>query len=157
MIRQTDELTEWWDMECAILTIWDYLCCMSGQSGDDFGDCGWEGGGRKACWKRKRRTQHEPQTGSSKVTIYYTLSKRLCKHVDCFLWSSEKKNIFFNSRPDTSFLWFTNPCKTLKFIVWRRYKWLFIGLIILILVGLFVGILLYSLPVSYVSGFCNKS
>uniref|UniRef100_A0A671PGU1 Myoferlin-like n=1 Tax=Sinocyclocheilus anshuiensis TaxID=1608454 RepID=A0A671PGU1_9TELE len=45
------------------------------------------------------------------------------------------------NRPDTSFLWFTNPCKTMKFIIWRRYKWLFIGLIILILVLLFLEIL----------------
>uniref|UniRef100_A0A8C2BAL1 Myoferlin like n=1 Tax=Cyprinus carpio TaxID=7962 RepID=A0A8C2BAL1_CYPCA len=52
------------------------------------------------------------------------------------------------NRPDTSFLWFTNPCKTMKFIIWRRYKWLFIGLIFLILVILFIGILLYSFPVS---------
>ncbi len=36
----------------------------------------------------------------------------------------------------------------MKFIIWRRYKWLFIGLIILILVILFLGILLYSFPVS---------
>uniref|UniRef100_A0A671LT08 Myoferlin-like n=1 Tax=Sinocyclocheilus anshuiensis TaxID=1608454 RepID=A0A671LT08_9TELE len=50
------------------------------------------------------------------------------------------------NRPDTSFLWFTNPCKTMKFIIWRRYKWLFIGLILLILVILFIGILLYSFP-----------
>ncbi|KAI4891587.1 hypothetical protein NFI96_020979 [Prochilodus magdalenae] len=54
------------------------------------------------------------------------------------------------NRPDTSFLWFTNPCKTMKFIVWRRFKWIFIGSIILILVLLFVGILLYSLP-NYIS------
>uniref|UniRef100_A0A673FUB1 Myoferlin-like n=1 Tax=Sinocyclocheilus rhinocerous TaxID=307959 RepID=A0A673FUB1_9TELE len=45
------------------------------------------------------------------------------------------------NRPDTSFLWFTNPCKTMKFIIWRRYKWLFIGLIILIL--------LYALPAQH--------
>ncbi|XP_051503504.1 myoferlin isoform X2 [Myxocyprinus asiaticus] len=54
------------------------------------------------------------------------------------------------NRPDTSFLWFTNPCKTMKFIIWRRYKWLFIGLSILILVILFLGILLYSFP-NYIS------
>ncbi|KAI1894356.1 hypothetical protein AGOR_G00114970 [Albula goreensis] len=54
------------------------------------------------------------------------------------------------NRPDTSFLWFTNPCKTMKFIVWRRFKWIFIGVIILILVLLFFGILLYSLP-NYIS------
>ncbi|XP_019902368.2 myoferlin isoform X3 [Esox lucius] len=56
----------------------------------------------------------------------------------------------FPKRPDTSFFWFTNPCKTMKFIVWRRFKWMFIGLIILILVLLFLGILLYSLP-NYIS------
>ncbi|XP_076856143.1 myoferlin isoform X1 [Brachyhypopomus gauderio] len=54
------------------------------------------------------------------------------------------------NRPETSFFWFTNPCKTLKFIVWRKFKWMFLGLIVLLLVLLFVGILLYSLP-NYIS------
>ncbi|XP_053730215.1 myoferlin isoform X1 [Synchiropus splendidus] len=54
------------------------------------------------------------------------------------------------NRPDTSFLWFTNPCKTMKFIVWRRFKWLFIGGVLLLLVVLFLGILFYSLP-NYIS------
>ncbi|KAK0154254.1 Myoferlin [Merluccius polli] len=54
------------------------------------------------------------------------------------------------NRPDTSFFWFTNPCKTMKFIVWRRFRCLFIGLIILVILGLFVGIFLYSLP-NYIS------
>uniref|UniRef100_A0A673A550 Myoferlin n=1 Tax=Sphaeramia orbicularis TaxID=375764 RepID=A0A673A550_9TELE len=53
-------------------------------------------------------------------------------------------------RPETSFFWFTNPCKTMKFIVWRRFKWLFLGLLILLIVVLFVAILLYSLP-NYIS------
>ncbi|XP_075072230.1 myoferlin isoform X2 [Mixophyes fleayi] len=54
------------------------------------------------------------------------------------------------NRPDTSFLWFTNPCKTMKFIVWRRFKWIFIGIIVLLIVLLFLGIFLYSLP-NYIS------
>ncbi|KAM4607196.1 myoferlin isoform 2-T2 [Polymixia lowei] len=54
------------------------------------------------------------------------------------------------NRPDTSFFWFTSPCKTMKFIVWRRFKWIFIGGILLLLVLLFLGILLYSLP-NYIS------
>ncbi|XP_037611170.1 myoferlin-like isoform X2 [Sebastes umbrosus] len=53
-------------------------------------------------------------------------------------------------RPETSFFWFTNPCKTMKFIVWRRFRCLFIGLILLFIVLLFLGILLYSLP-NYIS------
>ncbi|XP_068440047.1 myoferlin-like isoform X2 [Clinocottus analis] len=54
------------------------------------------------------------------------------------------------NRPETSFFWFTNPCKTMKFIVWRRFRCLFIGLILLTIVLLFIGILLYSLP-NYIS------
>ena len=53
------------------------------------------------------------------------------------------------SRPATSFLWFTSPFKTLKYIIWRNYKWLIIGLIILIIVIAAVLIFLYSMPVSF--------
>uniref|UniRef100_A0A673XXY6 Myoferlin n=1 Tax=Salmo trutta TaxID=8032 RepID=A0A673XXY6_SALTR len=56
----------------------------------------------------------------------------------------------FPNRPNTSFFWFTSPFKTMKFIIWRRFKWIFIGLIVLLLVLLFLGILLYSLP-NYIS------
>ncbi|XP_037133650.1 myoferlin-like isoform X2 [Syngnathus acus] len=56
----------------------------------------------------------------------------------------------FPKRPETSFFWFTNPCKTMKFIVWRRFRCLFIGLIILTILLLFLAILLYSLP-NYIS------
>ncbi|XP_041803959.1 myoferlin [Chelmon rostratus] len=54
------------------------------------------------------------------------------------------------NRPDTSFFWFTNPCKTMKFIIWRRFKCIFILAIVLLLVILFFGILFYSLP-NYIS------
>ncbi|XP_077894091.1 myoferlin isoform X1 [Ictidomys tridecemlineatus] len=50
------------------------------------------------------------------------------------------------NRPETSFLWFTNPCKTMRFIVWRRFKWVIIGLFILLILLLFLAVLLYSLP-----------
>ncbi|XP_057704394.1 myoferlin [Corythoichthys intestinalis] len=54
------------------------------------------------------------------------------------------------NRPDTSFFWFTSPCKTMKFIVWRKFRTIFIIGIILLLVLLFLGILFYSLP-NYIS------
>ncbi|XP_022425034.1 myoferlin isoform X3 [Delphinapterus leucas] len=50
------------------------------------------------------------------------------------------------NRPETSFLWFSNPCKTMRFIVWRRFKWVIVGLLVLLIVLLFVAVLLYSLP-----------
>ncbi|EDO43088.1 predicted protein, partial [Nematostella vectensis] len=52
------------------------------------------------------------------------------------------------NRPATSFLWFTSPFKTLKYIIWRNYKWLIIGLLILIVIIALVVIFVYSMPVS---------
>lgn len=50
-------------------------------------------------------------------------------------------------RPETSFLWFTSPYKTLKFILWRRYKWVLILAILLFILLLFLGIFIYAFPV----------
>ncbi|XP_024913615.1 dysferlin isoform X2 [Cynoglossus semilaevis] len=49
-------------------------------------------------------------------------------------------------RPETSFLWFSSPYKTLKFILWRRFKWLILLFILLFLLLLFLGVFLYSFP-----------
>uniref|UniRef100_A0A8C4NPM9 Dysferlin, limb girdle muscular dystrophy 2B (autosomal recessive) n=1 Tax=Dicentrarchus labrax TaxID=13489 RepID=A0A8C4NPM9_DICLA len=49
-------------------------------------------------------------------------------------------------RPETSFLWFSSPYKTLKYILWRRFKWFIILFIILFFILLFLGVFLYSFP-----------
>ncbi|XP_051578034.1 dysferlin-like isoform X2 [Myxocyprinus asiaticus] len=49
-------------------------------------------------------------------------------------------------RPETSFLWFSSPYKTFKFIVWRRFKWLILGLFLLFFIILFLGVFLYAFP-----------
>ncbi|NXL08813.1 DYSF protein, partial [Mesembrinibis cayennensis] len=49
-------------------------------------------------------------------------------------------------RPETSFLWFTSPYKTLKYILWRRYKWVVILAVVLFVLLLFLGIFIYAFP-----------
>ncbi|XP_070210966.1 myoferlin-like isoform X3 [Littorina saxatilis] len=49
-------------------------------------------------------------------------------------------------RPETSFLWFTSPFKTLKFIIWRNYKWVIIGFIVLLFFLLLIALFIYSFP-----------
>uniref|UniRef100_A0A452DVR7 Dysferlin n=1 Tax=Capra hircus TaxID=9925 RepID=A0A452DVR7_CAPHI len=49
-------------------------------------------------------------------------------------------------RPDTSFLWFTSPYKTMKFILWRRFRCAIILFLILFIFLLFLGIFVYSFP-----------
>jgi len=54
----------------------------------------------------------------------------------------------FCSRPETSFLWFMSPFKTLRYIIWANYKWYFIiGLVVLLLL-LLLFLFIYSFPVS---------
>ncbi|XP_061664091.1 dysferlin isoform X2 [Syngnathoides biaculeatus] len=49
-------------------------------------------------------------------------------------------------RPETSFLWFSSPYKTMRFILWRRFKCFIVLFLILFLVLLFLGVFLYSFP-----------
>ncbi|KAK3890500.1 hypothetical protein Pcinc_005580 [Petrolisthes cinctipes] len=49
-------------------------------------------------------------------------------------------------RPASSFLWITSPWKSFKHILWRRYKWYCITLVILFPLFLFLFLFLYSLP-----------
>uniref|UniRef100_A0A8C4YRR6 Dysferlin n=1 Tax=Gopherus evgoodei TaxID=1825980 RepID=A0A8C4YRR6_9SAUR len=50
-------------------------------------------------------------------------------------------------RPETSFLWFTSPYKTMKYILWRRFKWVFLIAIVVFILLLFIGIFIYAFPV----------
>uniref|UniRef100_A0A8C1ZPS1 Dysferlin, limb girdle muscular dystrophy 2B (autosomal recessive) n=1 Tax=Cyprinus carpio TaxID=7962 RepID=A0A8C1ZPS1_CYPCA len=60
-------------------------------------------------------------------------------------------------RPETSFLWFSSPFKTFKFIVWRRFKWLILGFFVLFFIILFLGVFLYAFPVSICVDVCDGS
>ena len=51
-----------------------------------------------------------------------------------------------SSRPDTSFLWFTNPLKTFQYIIWDNWKWTILKLLLLILLIVFFGLFLYNMP-----------
>ena len=55
------------------------------------------------------------------------------------------------NRPATSFLWFTSPWKTFKFIIWKYYKWHIIGTIVVILLIVIIVIFVYTAPVSHVT------
>ena len=55
---------------------------------------------------------------------------------------------FSFSRPATSFAWFSSPFKSLRYILWRRYKWLIIKLLIVALLIALAVLFFYSMPVS---------
>ncbi|KAH7976872.1 hypothetical protein HPB52_020818 [Rhipicephalus sanguineus] len=50
------------------------------------------------------------------------------------------------NRPDSSFIWFLNPLKSIRYIVWHQYKWVIIKAIIAILLILLLALFFYSVP-----------
>ncbi|CAF3351971.1 unnamed protein product [Rotaria sp. Silwood1] len=60
------------------------------------------------------------------------------------------------NRPKTSFLWFTSPWKTFRYVIWRNFRWtILIGIIIFIFVlCLLIG--LWSVPGELVGIVLNK-
>lgn len=60
-------------------------------------------------------------------------------------------------RPETSFLWFTSPYKTLKYILWRRFKWVFLIVLLVFILLLFLGIFIYAFPVRSRGKRCSES
>uniref|UniRef100_A0A670HYT0 Otoferlin n=1 Tax=Podarcis muralis TaxID=64176 RepID=A0A670HYT0_PODMU len=50
------------------------------------------------------------------------------------------------NRPDTSFIWFLNPLKSIRYFIWHTYRWLLLKILLLVLLLLMVGLFLYSMP-----------
>uniref|UniRef100_A0A8D2PTV8 Otoferlin n=1 Tax=Zosterops lateralis melanops TaxID=1220523 RepID=A0A8D2PTV8_ZOSLA len=50
------------------------------------------------------------------------------------------------NRPDTSFIWFLNPLKSIKYLICTRYKWLIIKIVLALLLIIMVALFLYSMP-----------
>uniref|UniRef100_A0A3Q2XCE0 Otoferlin n=1 Tax=Hippocampus comes TaxID=109280 RepID=A0A3Q2XCE0_HIPCM len=49
-------------------------------------------------------------------------------------------------RPDTSFMWFLGPLKSIRYFLWHNYRWLILKALGLILLLLMLGLFLYSIP-----------
>ncbi|XP_062979851.1 otoferlin isoform X1 [Elgaria multicarinata webbii] len=50
------------------------------------------------------------------------------------------------NRPDTSFIWFLNPLKSIRYLICTRYKWLIIKIVLALLLLIMVALFLYSMP-----------
>eukprot|EP00062_Callorhinchus_milii_P015036 gi/632964862/ref/XP_007898605.1/ PREDICTED: otoferlin isoform X2 [Callorhinchus milii] len=50
------------------------------------------------------------------------------------------------NRPDTSFIWFMNPLKSIRYFIWHNYRWLILKILTIVLLLLMLGLFLYSVP-----------
>lgn len=52
----------------------------------------------------------------------------------------------FLSRPDASFMWFLNPLKSIRYIVWHNYKWAILKGIIIFALAVMILLFFYAVP-----------
>lgn len=50
------------------------------------------------------------------------------------------------SRPDASFMWFLNPLKSIRYIIWHNYKWKILKLLIILAVAIIILLFVYAVP-----------
>ena len=50
------------------------------------------------------------------------------------------------SRPDSSFMWFMNPIKSIRYIVWHNYKWTIVKILLVLALAVLLLLFFYSLP-----------
>ncbi|KAF5301719.1 hypothetical protein FQA39_LY10650 [Lamprigera yunnana] len=50
------------------------------------------------------------------------------------------------NRPDSSFMWFMNPLKSIRYILWQNYKWKILKLLIILAVAVILLLFFYSIP-----------
>ncbi|KAE9538073.1 hypothetical protein AGLY_006045 [Aphis glycines] len=50
------------------------------------------------------------------------------------------------NRPDASFMWFLNPFKSIRYIIWHNYKWKILKGIIVLAIFLMIILFFYSIP-----------
>ncbi|UYV81940.1 FER1L6 [Cordylochernes scorpioides] len=49
-------------------------------------------------------------------------------------------------RPDSSFIWFLNPLKSIRYIIWQNYKWMILKIFIFAMLALILALFVYSVP-----------
>ncbi|XP_041358290.1 otoferlin-like [Gigantopelta aegis] len=50
------------------------------------------------------------------------------------------------NRPDSSFMWFMNPWKSIRYILWHNYKWVIVKILIVLLLAALLALFFYSMP-----------
>ncbi|KAL0280303.1 UNVERIFIED_CONTAM: hypothetical protein PYX00_001638 [Menopon gallinae] len=50
------------------------------------------------------------------------------------------------SRPDASFIWFLNPLKSIRYVIWHNYKWIILRVLIVFALAMLLILFFYSIP-----------
>ncbi|XP_077147933.1 otoferlin isoform X9 [Ranitomeya variabilis] len=101
----------------------------------------------KGWWPFVARNENDEMELTGKVEAeLHLLTAEEAEKTPAGLGRNEPDPLEKPKRPDTSFIWFLNPLKSIRYFIWNNYRWLILKILILILLLLMLGLFLYSLP-----------
>ncbi|CAH1371731.1 unnamed protein product, partial [Tenebrio molitor] len=93
----------------------------------------------------KKDNEEMELTGKVEAEIHL-LSKEEADKNPVGLGRGEPDPLEKPNRPDSSFMWFMNPLKSIRYIVWHNYKWTILKLFIIIGLAIIILLFFYSIP-----------
>ncbi|KAG1674527.1 Otoferlin [Nymphon striatum] len=84
-------------------------------------------------------------TGKVEAEIHL-LTKDEAEKNPAGLGRSEPDPLDKPNRPDSSFIWFLNPLKSIKYIIWHNYKWTILKVLLIIALAALLVLFFYSMP-----------
>ncbi|XP_053565469.1 otoferlin [Bombina bombina] len=101
----------------------------------------------KGWWPFVARNENDEMELTGKVEAeLHLLSAEEAEKCPAGLGRNEPDPLEKPNRPDTSFIWFLNPLKSIKYLICNRYKWLIIKIVLALLLLAMVALFLYSMP-----------
>ncbi|XP_050298666.1 otoferlin-like [Anthonomus grandis grandis] len=93
----------------------------------------------------KKDNEEMELTGKVEAEIHL-LTRDEAEKVPVGLGRNEPDPLEKPNRPDSSFMWFMNPIKSIRYILWHNYKWTILKLLIILGVALILLLTIYSIP-----------
>ncbi|XP_064604472.1 otoferlin-like [Liolophura sinensis] len=84
-------------------------------------------------------------TGKVEAELHLMTSEEAEKH-PAGLGRNEPEPLEKPNRPDTSFIWFLSPLKSLRYIFWHNYKWMLLKILLFALLVALIALFFYAMP-----------
>ncbi|CAK1588293.1 unnamed protein product [Parnassius mnemosyne] len=93
----------------------------------------------------KRDTEEMELTGKVEAEIHL-LTREEADKAPAGLGRNEPDPLEKPKRPDASFMWFLNPLKSIRYIVWHNYKWTVLKVSLILFLAIMILLLVYAVP-----------
>ncbi|XP_071807797.1 otoferlin-like isoform X5 [Asterias amurensis] len=101
----------------------------------------------KGWWPFIAKSEHEEEELTGKVEAEITLfTEEEAEKSPAGYARDEPDPLEKPNRPDTSYVWFLNPLKALRYVIWTRFKWTIITFLLLLLLVVFLALFFYNVP-----------